>query len=382
MCTSFRSAGDPVFEGSSVGTTTEIHIRGRRQTVPAVYVQGQLVAIAGKWPRIASLVDNSAIAEGHTDPKLLVRDLARANTKTDILTFSQEIPNAIRQLEYPFEWDNLAVIQVTSFEEWFTNCVSNDVRQNVRRAAKRGVITRTVPLDDPFVRGIVDIYNEAPIRQGRRFWHYGKDFETVKSEVSHCPEKSEFIGAYCGEELIGFIKLLRVGDMYKIVLILSKQAHSDKKPTNALIAHAVQICATKNIPYLAYGKIAYGNKINSSLVEFKLRHGFKQVFFPKYFVPMTLTGRLALRFKLNQDIISMLPPQAIRVYGSARSNFYKLREVFRPDSSHSQIQRPSAKPEERLNRRWVGQFPLSHFLMFVIARVAAQVAIEFVDWFN
>ena len=28
------------------------------------------------------------------------------------------------------------------------------------------------------------IFNEAAIRQGRPFWHYGKDFETVKRQFS------------------------------------------------------------------------------------------------------------------------------------------------------------------------------------------------------
>ena len=51
----------------------------------------------------------------------------------------------------------------------------------MRRAAKRGVIVRVAPFDDEFARGIHKICNEAPGRQGRRFWHYGKDFETVKT---------------------------------------------------------------------------------------------------------------------------------------------------------------------------------------------------------
>jgi len=26
------------------------------------------------------------------------------------------------------------------------------------------------------------IFNESPTRQGRKFWHYGKDFATVKKQ--------------------------------------------------------------------------------------------------------------------------------------------------------------------------------------------------------
>ena len=130
----------------------------------------------------------------------------------------------------------------------------DDVKQNIKKAAKRGVVVRVAPFDDQFVRGIVDIYNESPIRQGRRFWHYGKDFATVKAETAHCLERSEFIGAYVGDEMIGFVKLLRVGVANDLVLIVSKQTHFDKRPTNALIAKAVEGCAERGVRYLTYAK--------------------------------------------------------------------------------------------------------------------------------
>ena len=34
-----------------------------------------------------------------------------------------------------------------------------------------------VPFTDDFVHGIMDIYDETPVRQGRSFWHYKKSFE-------------------------------------------------------------------------------------------------------------------------------------------------------------------------------------------------------------
>ena len=58
-----------------------------------------------------------------------------------------------------------------------------------------------------FVRGMTSIFNETPIRQGRPFLHYGKDFETVKREFSRFLFREEIFGAYVGEELVGFIML-------------------------------------------------------------------------------------------------------------------------------------------------------------------------------
>jgi hypothetical protein len=123
--------------------------------------------------------------------------------------------------------------------------------------------------------------------------------------------------------MIGFIKLLRVGVTNDLVLIVSKQSHFDKKPTNALIAKAVEVCAQQGVPYLTYAKFAYGNKANSSLAEFKRRHGFEQINFPRYYVPLTLTGRLAVRFKLYRGLKEMLPEKAINFLVNTRAKFYR-----------------------------------------------------------
>ena len=43
---------------------------------------------------------------------------------------------------------------------------------------------RRVPFDDALVRGISRIYDETPTRQGRRFWHYGKDLDAAKARLT------------------------------------------------------------------------------------------------------------------------------------------------------------------------------------------------------
>ena len=72
-----------------------------------------------------------------------------------------------------------------------------------------GVEVRECAYDDDFVRGMTSIFNETPIRQGRRFWHYGKDFETVKRQFSRNLFREDLIGAYYQGELIGFAMLGR-----------------------------------------------------------------------------------------------------------------------------------------------------------------------------
>ena len=49
------------------------------------------------------------------------------------------------------------------------------VGKNARRASKRDVAVEAAELNTTFVEGIKSIYDETPVRQGRKFWHYGKD---------------------------------------------------------------------------------------------------------------------------------------------------------------------------------------------------------------
>jgi hypothetical protein len=313
----------------------EILIRGKKVRVPCVRVHDRTVSVSGRWLKIASVFDEEAIAdEVVKDPESFLRVLKAARSGADIFTFSQRLPDTQPKYSYPLEMDNSAVVSVTTYDEWFNKRIGTDVKQNIKKASKRGVVVRIAPFDDELVRGIVDIYNESPIRQGRRFWHYGKDFATVKAETAHCLERSEFIGAYSGDELIGFVKLLRVGLTNDLVLIVSKQSHFDKKPTNALIAKAVEVCADRGVPYLTYAKFAYGNKANSSLVEFKRRHGFERVDFPRYYAPLTAVGRLAVRLKLYRGLTEMLPEQTLNALVNTRSWLYK----------HSSAMRAKAEP--------------------------------------
>ena len=123
---------------------------------------------------------------------------------------------------------------------------------------------REVRFDEDLVRGIWGIFNESPVRQGRRFRHYGKDIETVHRLVGTYLEYSTFIGAFRGEELIGFIKMVadQTGVQAGLMNILSKVQYKDTAPTNALLAQAVKSCADRGISYLVYDNFVYGKKLD------------------------------------------------------------------------------------------------------------------------
>ncbi len=59
------------------------------------------------------------------------------------------------QYAYPRELESIAAIHVTRFKDWWDK-LSSVTRKNVRRAEKRGVVTKIVEFSDQLVRDIVE----------------------------------------------------------------------------------------------------------------------------------------------------------------------------------------------------------------------------------
>src|SRR5438552_11647888 len=179
------------------------------------------------------------------DPEVALGAIRASKSPVDLFTFIQKISDTVPRYGYPLDWDNMAALPVSTFEHWMTHQIDFKVRNKVRKATKTGVVAREVPFDDALVRGIHAVYNESPIRQGKRFWHYGKDLETVRRIKATFLERSIFIGAFFEDRLIGFVKLVANEDWTQAGLmhILSMIQHRDRAPTNALIAQTLRSCA-------------------------------------------------------------------------------------------------------------------------------------------
>jgi hypothetical protein len=290
----------------------------------AVRVQGFPVVVSGTLVRTATIADERFIDGDRllADPDGFVAALRASRIPADLFTFVQNAAETTPSLSSHVEWDDAAVIPIISYDDWLHNRVAKHVARNLRRAVSRGVVIRRVDFDDVFVRGITDVYNETPVRQGRRFPHYGKGFDLVKREVSHRLDRSQFLAAYYQDELIGFAKLLRAGSTEHMVLILSKMAHRDKSPTSALIARAVDLCAREGASFLRYGRFTYVGRQTSSLSEFKLHNGFERVSFPRYYVPLTRRGALAIRLNLHRGASGAIPERILDIGRRVRSIAY------------------------------------------------------------
>src|SRR2546425_6813291 len=232
-----------------------------------IRVQGQLLRTARLEADKFQFLDN---------PQTMLEELRKSGTRIDLFTFMQRLPENSPKYAYPMEWDNLAVLPVTTFDHWWTQQIRFKARNKAKQAEKKGVVVREVAFGDTLVKGIWEVYNECPIRQGVPFRHYGKDIETVYREEATFLDSSVFIGAFLGESLIGFIKLVHdeTRTQAGVMNIVSMVGHRDKAPTNALIAQAVRTCAEMGISYLVYSNFAYRKKQRSTLSHFKEQNGF------------------------------------------------------------------------------------------------------------
>jgi len=304
------------------GTIDNAHLFAK---APKMTACGKKVSVHGRLIRIGSLDGDKF--KFLDDPAAVVASLPGLRPRVDIFTFMQKLPETTPKYQYPMEMDNLAVLPVSTFAHWWTNQIGFKARNKAKQAAKKGVTVREAAFDDDFALGIWEIYNESPVRQGRRFPHYGKSFDEVKRVSSTFLDTSVFIGAYFEEELIGFIKLTidDGGTQAGMMHIVSMIRHRDKAPTNALVAQAVQSCADRGISHLVYSNFAYGKKERSSLSDFKERNGFERVNLPRYYVPLTAMGWAALRLGLHHKFIDRLPEPLLAKARDLRYSWYKYR---------------------------------------------------------
>jgi hypothetical protein len=101
----------------------------------------------------------------------------------DLFTFWQRMPDVEARYPYHLEWDDLAVRR---FPPTIAGGLADQVTgpQPDSQGGEGRARRQEAAYDDDFIRGMTTIFNESRVRQGRPFWHYGKDFETVKRQFS------------------------------------------------------------------------------------------------------------------------------------------------------------------------------------------------------
>jgi hypothetical protein len=280
--------------------TREALINGEHAQIECLEIEGQTYTVSRSLTTAVRLEDEWF--DDVSNPEAVIAALKQSSLAADIFTFWQRLPHTEPQFDFHREWEVIAALPVTNFEHWWNNQIKPATRNLIRKAEKKGVEVRPARYDDEFVRGMTEIFNEVPVRQGRRFWHYGKSFETVKRQFSRYLFREDLLGAYCGDELVGFVMLGDAGAYGVLGQIISKIQHRDKSPNNALIAKAVELCEKKKFSHLVY---AYWG--DGSLIDFKRHNGFVRTQLPRYWIPLTRKGQLAIRTGLHHGWRELVP---------------------------------------------------------------------------
>ncbi|MGD9130308.1 MAG: peptidoglycan bridge formation glycyltransferase FemA/FemB family protein [Candidatus Bathyarchaeota archaeon] len=230
------------------------------------------------------------------DPESLCK---LAKGRADVLTFWERLPRKPNPELKNREKVGIAAIPLVDYDYWWNHQIGKKTRNMVRKASKNGVEVKIEGLTDELVHGMEKIYNETSERQGRHFTHYGQTFEHIKEDylgwIEHTSHRYglDFLVAYYGREIIGFIQLVYAKDSAHINQILSKKSHWNRAPNNLLIDKAVKICCGKGIKYLIYGRMTV-----TSLGKFKQNNGLIKMNVPRYYIPLSKWGKIICYFKM------------------------------------------------------------------------------------
>jgi glutaminyl-tRNA synthetase len=305
----------------------QVVVKGQCLEIDAVRINNVLFSVSGRVIRIARVWGEYYNDVG--DSELIIQALKTVTPRVDLLTFIQRPPHTRPQHSYHLEWEGIAALPLNTFDYWWNHQIAKEARRKIEKATEAGVEIRHVPFDDDLVRGIVKIYNEIPIKRGKRNWHYGSDFATVKAGLGSELDRSEFIAAYFEGELIGFVKLLYAGSLASPVVNLSLVAHRDKMTNSALMAEVVRSSLRNKIPFVFYGvwkTRRYGMR------EFLESNGFKQVDVPRFYVPLTIRGEACLRLGMHKGLQGLLPERVILFLLAVRSKWYAIRHTRKSKS--------------------------------------------------
>ncbi len=119
--------------------------------MPSMNVCSREIQVQGRLCRIAQLDGDSY--KFLDDPEPLLAELHKSKVRVDVFTFMQKLPEAFPKYPYPMEWDNMAVLPVSTFDHWWTQQIGFKARNKAKQAEKKGIVLREVPFDAVLVRG-------------------------------------------------------------------------------------------------------------------------------------------------------------------------------------------------------------------------------------
>jgi hypothetical protein len=281
-------------DAGSVRYKDHVRVRGIPVVVDALRIENKTFVVGGRLLRTARLKDEWSADV--VDPAQTVRVIRDSGVGVDLLTFWQRLPESRPKYDYYHETEHLAAIPITDYHRWWSHQINSKTRNMIRKSAKLGVNIEETLFDEPLVAGISRIFNQSPVRRGKKFWHYGKPLDVVRAEMGEDLPNSIFIGAYYQGDLIAFLKLLLTDRGAVVMMLLDLMEHRDKSPMNGMIAKAVEVLASREIRFLTY--------------------------VPRYYIPLSTKGSLAVRFRTHRGVRGLVPDAVMAHLLNARAKWY------------------------------------------------------------
>jgi hypothetical protein len=98
-------------------------------------IRGKEIKVSGRLVRVARMDGDKF--EFPDDPEAAIAELRNCGTRVDLFTFLQRLPDTTQRLPYPMEWDNLAVLPISTFENWFNKQIRSYPRKGNLRYLQR-----------------------------------------------------------------------------------------------------------------------------------------------------------------------------------------------------------------------------------------------------
>jgi hypothetical protein len=84
------------------------------------------------------------------------------------------------------------------------------------------------------------------------------------------------------------------------------------------------VCAARGVPHLTYTILRRGDH-----GDFQKRNGFVTIDVPRYWVPLTLKGKLALKVGAHRGIAGMLSDDTMTQLLNLRARWYQGKTLYR-----------------------------------------------------